>query len=108
MMLMNEPLSFVKLIEASDIMIRPTQTDGDALSVREALFLGKAVLASDVVSRPEGTSLYQKNNAEDLYNKTVELIGQIRSNVAKADNMPGQHQDYFQFYDQLFKQILNR
>jgi len=34
-------------------MIRFTLTDGDSLSVKEALLLRKPVIATDVVNRPE-------------------------------------------------------
>lgn len=105
MLLMNENLSFVKLIEASDIMLRPTQTDGDALSVREALYLGRNVLASDAVERPEGVMLYQKDNQADLLEKTIFLINQ-RQNKTTDARLP--YQNYFDFYDQLIQKILNR
>ncbi len=47
-------ISFVKLMMASDLVVRATNTDGDALTVREALFLNKPIIASDVTFRPEG------------------------------------------------------
>jgi len=36
-MLIQADLSFVKLIEITDMVLRPTCTDGDALTVRKAL-----------------------------------------------------------------------
>jgi len=60
------PLSFIKLIIHTDIVLRPTNTDGDALTVREGLFLGKPVIASDVVIRPEGTKLFKTRDAGSL------------------------------------------
>ena len=36
------------------VYLRPTTTDGDAISIREALAAGRAVIASDVVARPPG------------------------------------------------------
>src|SRR5690606_3466702 len=45
-------VSFVKLMENADYVLRPTNTDGDALSIREGLFFGKTVIASDVAVRP--------------------------------------------------------
>ena len=58
-LLLNEDLSFVKLIEQADLVLRPTNTDGDALTVREALCLGKPIIASDIVERPLGTILFK-------------------------------------------------
>jgi glycosyltransferase involved in cell wall biosynthesis len=37
----------------SDIFLRPTRSDGDANSIREALYLGVPVIASDCVERPD-------------------------------------------------------
>ncbi len=39
------------------VYLRPTRTDGDAVSVREALDAGVEVIASDAVSRPAGVSM---------------------------------------------------
>jgi glycosyltransferase involved in cell wall biosynthesis len=58
----NKPHSYYKLLEKADVMIRATTTDGDALSVREALILNKIVVASNVVPRPEGVILYDSNS----------------------------------------------
>jgi glycosyltransferase involved in cell wall biosynthesis len=37
------------------VYLRPTRTDGDAVSIREALEAGVPVIASDVATRPPGT-----------------------------------------------------
>jgi glycogen(starch) synthase len=54
------------VIARSDIFIRPTLSDGDAISVREAIALGTPVVASDVVSRPKGTFCFKTGDAGDL------------------------------------------
>ncbi len=72
--LINQKLSFVKLMEKSDIVVRPTNTDGDSLTIREGLFLNKKVLASDVVDRPEGVHLFQNRDIDDLEKKLKLLI----------------------------------
>ncbi len=71
-LLINENLSFVRLMEHSDIVLRPTNTDGDSLTVREAIYLGKKVIASDVVTRPAGTLLFRSRDADDLADKLTE------------------------------------
>jgi hypothetical protein len=73
-LLINERLSFVRVIQMSDIVLRSTNTDGDALTVREGLFLKKPVLASDVVKRPEGVILFKNRNIDDLEFKLENLI----------------------------------
>jgi len=46
--------SYFELLKEIDVMLRITTTDGDSISVREALFLQKIVIASNVVDRPAG------------------------------------------------------
>jgi glycosyltransferase involved in cell wall biosynthesis len=48
------------------ILVRPTRTDGDAVSVREALHAGVPVLASDVVGRPPGVVTFATEVVADL------------------------------------------
>jgi len=45
------------LINCADIMLRTTKFDGDAISIREALFLETPVIATDNKMRPEGVNL---------------------------------------------------
>ena len=47
---LSEPL--VPAFAFAEVYLRPTLTDGDAISVREAIAAGVPVLASDVVVRP--------------------------------------------------------
>lgn len=44
-------------IAHADLMLRPTQYDGDSVSVREALAIGTRVLASKTAMRPPGVML---------------------------------------------------
>jgi glycosyltransferase involved in cell wall biosynthesis len=60
------PSNFVGAAARSDIIVRATNTDGDAISVREALHLGKVVIASDCVARPPGTLLFKTRDIDDL------------------------------------------
>lgn len=58
--------SFCGLIRLADVVIRNTSTDGDSFSVKEALWLNKPVLATDIVSRPEGVVLFRYNDTSSL------------------------------------------
>ena len=66
--LISQPHSFLKVLEHSDIMIRNTQTDGDALSIKEAFYLNKNVFASNCVDRPLGVYLFEYNNEKEFDN----------------------------------------
>jgi len=90
------PISFVKLIQKSDIVIRATNTDGDALTIREALFLNKPIIASDVVKRPEGTILFKNRDSVDLYNKIIETINKNEFNI-KHSNI-----NYLNLYNKIY------
>ena len=54
------------LIQQADLFLRPTYQDGDSVSVREALHLGTPVVASDACPRPDGVTLFENRNADDL------------------------------------------
>jgi hypothetical protein len=66
--------------------LRPTKSDGDALSIRESLFLKIPVITSNVVPRPSGSIVYDINSPNDLYNKTVNLIDNYEDHIAMIGN----------------------
>ena len=98
MMLVHADLSFVKLIKYSDLVLRPTCTDGDALTVREALFLGKPVIASDIVSRPEGTILFKNRDYESMAGKVIEVLDTPRSTAPPVETLT----NYKEYYRNLY------
>jgi glycogen synthase len=54
------------VVTACDAFLRPTRADGDAVSVREALALGRRVVASDASVRPDGCLLFRAGDAAAL------------------------------------------
>lgn len=58
----------------TDVFLRPTMSDMEGVSVKEALEFGTPVVASDVCVRPCEAVLYKKNNVDDLYEKTFEVL----------------------------------
>ncbi len=54
------------LISASHVFVRPTLTDGDSISVREAIALGVPVVASNSCRRPSGVLVFEVGNVEDF------------------------------------------
>lgn len=57
------------MIDQADILLRTTRFDGDAISVREALFLGTPVIATDNGMRPEGIHLIGVGDKDGLAQK---------------------------------------
>ncbi|MBC8619271.1 glycosyltransferase family 1 protein [Parabacteroides faecis] len=56
-LVISKPHSFIPVLEKSDCFVRYTSTDGDSLSIHEALNCGVHVVATNVVDRPE--NVYQ-------------------------------------------------
>ena len=79
---------FISLIRQSDIILRPTNTDGDALTVREGLFFNKKVVASDVVKRPEGTYIFKNRDLFSLVCKLNEVKNDLKKNTAILKDKP--------------------
>lgn len=106
-LLLNIKLSFVKLIQQANIVVRPTNTDGDALTVREALFMNKIILASDVVIRPVGTHLFKNRDVNDFENKLEELIQQNKLPQQKViTDENNSFNEYRLFYTNLINSVL--
>jgi glycosyltransferase involved in cell wall biosynthesis len=59
---------------ATDVYLRPSRTDGDAVSVREVLALGGTVVASDCSCRPTGVRLFASGDAGALGDAVLAAI----------------------------------
>jgi hypothetical protein len=75
---------FLPVLAEASVLIRPTATDGDANSIREALSLGIPVVASDVVTRPKGCLLHRNRDIDDLESVTRHAL----SNSRKIESTP--------------------
>jgi glycosyltransferase involved in cell wall biosynthesis len=71
--------SFIEVLKKSNFFIRNTSTDGDSLSIKEALYTGIPVLATDCVDRPKGVVLIKYSEIQSLN----EAIGSL--NIKKID-----------------------
>jgi glycosyltransferase involved in cell wall biosynthesis len=65
------------LIDKADILLRPTFYDGDAISVRESLFLQTPVVATDNKMRPAGVDLIP---APPVIEALVEKVFEVLAN----------------------------
>lgn len=57
-------VSFAGILKRADIFVRPTITDGDAISIREAIWYGVPAIASDAVTRPEGSIIFRSRDIQ--------------------------------------------
>ncbi|ACV36514.1 hypothetical protein [Accumulibacter sp.] len=80
------PHDFCEVIKLSEGFIRNTSTDGDSISVREALYLGKPVFATNVVDRPEGVLAYR--DLDELFallqSGTTSNVGAVEPNTIEV------------------------
>ena len=91
----TEPLDDVHLLwQASDVFVRATNTDGDAVAVREALSLRVPVVASDASARPDGVVLFETRNLEALNHAVRQVLThraahvQALQSISIEDNFP--------------------
>lgn len=76
------------------VYVRPTRTDGDAVSIREALDCAVPVLASDVVARPEGVTSLPVDDTQawveaicDAISRAKPQLGTLRHTRTHAEAM---------------------
>jgi len=78
LLFVEQDLPFAAVLTRSRVYLRPTNTDGDSVAVREALQLGVPVVASDVVPRPAGTILFANRDPADLAAKVSAVLSEPR------------------------------
>lgn len=74
-MILNEyiPNAF-EIWGISDVFIRPTSTDMEGLSIKESLWMGTPVVASDVCVRPREVFIFKNRELKDLHRATMEAL----------------------------------
>jgi glycosyltransferase involved in cell wall biosynthesis len=95
---MTEDINLASLLKYSRLFIRATRSDGDAVSVREALQCGTTVIASDCVERPEGVRLFSSGDVQALA-KCIQMEWNVENQCVheQADFAP----EIFKFYKSL-------
>lgn len=73
--------------QESDIFVRPTVTDGDALSIREALYLNTPVVASDACPRPKGVVLFNNCDVDSFTRRVEEVLADYARFKNKAESI---------------------
>jgi glycosyltransferase involved in cell wall biosynthesis len=74
----------IQTIARSDALIRTTRYDGDSVAIREAMHLGRPVVATDNGMRPSGVRLIPMNNRVALCTAIEECLTRPRHAVPPA------------------------
>jgi glycosyltransferase involved in cell wall biosynthesis len=91
--------------KASDLVIRATNTDGDSLTVKEALWCGTPVIASDCVPRDSEVITFQTRNLQDLAEKTAQVLQNLPAYRSRLKNLQfgGNADKLIHIYEELQK-----
>ena len=98
----NELHPFVEILKVSDCLIRNTTTDGDSLSIKEALYFGKKVLASNCVSRPEEVQLIKSSKVEFIKNDIMYCFSE-RNIIRKKSTLVNGGNQLIDLYNKLLQ-----
>lgn len=96
----NERIPLCPVLKQSDLFLRPTNTDGDAISVREALYYNIPSIASNVCNRPKGTILFNSRDQKDFEEKVLNVINRYEHyhNDVKKINVKDYVEDVLNVY----------
>jgi glycosyltransferase involved in cell wall biosynthesis len=84
-----------------DLLLRTTLYDGDSVSVREALYIGTPVIATDNGMRPEGVRLVPPSNPGRLRDAVCDLLSRGDARPAPAGDGQENIRAVAQFYEEL-------
>jgi glycogen synthase len=96
------------LLSRGVTLVRPTRSDGDAVSIREALGNGRNVIATDVANRPAGVSLVPVGDSTALAAAMEESIssGHLRPD-APPPSEAGQVPEHFASLLSIYRRYLS-
>ena len=84
----------------SDVFIRPTTTDIEGISVKEALWVNTPAIASDVCERPAGTLLFENRNYLDLKDKVLKIYKKDKyETIDFRENVPDVVNEILKIYN---------
>jgi glycosyltransferase involved in cell wall biosynthesis len=82
------PGAFMAVLSTATVYVRATLSDGDSVTIREAILLKKVVFASDAVVRPPGCYLFETGNAQRLHALfSQHLLGELPQHEATEANL---------------------
>ena len=89
------------LLQRADVALRTTLYDGDAISVRESLFLGTPVLATRVGTRPVGVHFIDELTPNSIAQGVREILGRPRSEKRKTGSDLSQIERVIDLYEKI-------
>ena len=87
----------------SDLLLRTTRYDGDSISVREALYIGTPVIATDNGMRPEGVHLIPTSDPGGLRDAVCDLLCRARARQTPAGDGQENIRAVARFYEELLR-----
>jgi glycosyltransferase involved in cell wall biosynthesis len=97
---MPHPIA-LRVLQESDALLRTTLYDGDAIAVREALYLGTPVVATDNGMRPAGVRLIPVSDPERLRDAILEMLSDDGPRQAVAGDGQENIRAVVEFYREL-------
>ena len=88
-LIIESQFTAASLLEQSDVFVRPTTSDGDSVSIRECLFLGTPVIASDAAVRPEGCLVFKTREYDQMLSLVNKTLDEAASNNAQKKKPAG-------------------
>ncbi|MFT3931310.1 MAG: glycosyltransferase family 4 protein [Spongiibacteraceae bacterium] len=89
---------FAYLLSKSNMYIRATDSDGDAVAIREAAHFGLSVIASNIGERPEYCRLFNVDDTISLGNQILESISHPTVESDASERMESTVDKIFKIY----------
>lgn len=94
----------LRAISECDLFLRTTQYDGDSISVREALYSGVPVIATDNGMRPQGIHLIPRPEPESLKRAIEEVLNNGTAALAVAETGERNIEEVLELYQELISE----
>jgi len=91
----------LRLMAASDLFLRTTLHDGDSISVREALYLGVSVIATDNSMRPDGVHLVPPSDPTALQHAIESCLNEDSPRIPRGENGNENIEAVLKLYEEL-------
>ena len=70
----TKPCQMYPLFTKTDVFVRPTNTDSDGVSIREAIYFKVPAVASDIIPRAEGAVLFKNRDIDDFTSRVKGVL----------------------------------